>query len=183
MKKSDPVIRAGDEVRVIDPRFVLRVGYPKSVDDYLTTVREKHAGLLDALFHHVVGDTHRTSYSLDEPRVSKQRGRVERELAYLLAREDHFGGYERSIHWMRVDQLKGKVLTVHSVRSVYTGHYYPPSGDAYDGYEPGGLDKPKCHRLARVSLLHLYSPPVFWPSDRKCPLEIPVYHLSKVNDG
>lgn len=182
MKKD--IIREGDKVRVKIPKFVSRVGYPKSVDDYLTVLWEKHGTDLDAIFKMVSGHTGRFKTYLDKPpELSKQRLRVERELAYLMGRREHFGGNERSIHWLDIPEYAEVRTEVLGVRSVYTGTAYPPcSSTSYGGeydYEPGGLANMKCHRIAEVRLYHT-TPNKPLQLRKLVHLEIPVYHLEKI---
>jgi hypothetical protein len=171
MKKE--IIRKGDKVKVVIPKFVARVGYPKTVDDYLEPLRQQYGSNLDLLFFSISGDTHRF---VGHDESSKQRLRVERELAYLMARRDHFGGYDRTIHWLEKPEFKDSELVVIDVRTVYTGRCYPGSGQ-WDDYEPGGLDNRKCHRIARVRFTVSY---YYGPGKFKLGLEIPVYHLEKI---
>jgi mannose-6-phosphate isomerase class I len=42
MKKSDNIIRVGDTVKIVNPQFFVRVGYPKSVSEETEIVFEKH---------------------------------------------------------------------------------------------------------------------------------------------
>lgn len=172
-KKRDPIIRAGDRVRVVVPKFVKRVGYPKSVEDYVPEVLEAAKTALAAALKPA-----KTLAALATP-TERTVLRIARELAYLRAKQDGFGGRERSIHFEDIPEHAGVVCTVHDVRTVMTGRYFAPSGGGYDyytgesDYEPGGLDNMKPHRLASVSL---YRSGKFSTAD----LELPVYHLEKL---
>lgn len=181
-RKLDPkVFRPDDDARIIIPKFVLRVGYPKCVDDYLEEVRAKHSTSLDALFREVLGDTHMFSGYFNKPaEPSHWRASVERELAHALAHRRGFGGRERTIHWVEVPELEGEVVRIWSLRNAYTGTYFPPSGD-HEDYEPGGLDNMKCHRLANVSV-HVMGGRELPEALKGRELEIPIYHLKKLTD-
>lgn len=184
------VVREGDIVRVVKPLFVERVGYPKSVRDYLEGLRAQHGPLLDSFFKTVLGHPQMyQSGNLGEGLVpSRTRKKVEQELAYSLAKKAGFGGRTRSIHWKPpMPELEGAFVRVESVRTAYTGVYYPSSGgrmgwDGWDEYEPAGLGDPKAHRIAAVRLYrpHALAPALFKRFRfAEQPLEIPVYHLQK----
>lgn len=159
MGKRPNIIREGDRARIIVPKVVVRVGYPKAVSDYLETAKAKFgAALLEE-----IGE-----------RVTDQ---VLQKIAYGLALADGFGGRERSLHLKDVPDLLGQEFTVGRIRTVQTGTYYPPRGgyDYYGDYdhEPGGLENMKARRLATgfmvANCTYLVSKS-----------EIPVEHLEKV---
>lgn len=183
LPKKD-VIRAGDFVRVVVPKVVTRVGYPKSVQDYLADVRGAHAPALTAFLQQLLGSKLKRRGLLGLPGEVQPylRKKVEHELAYLLAKLDGFGGRERSLHMRDAPELGGEVMRVVSVRSVMTGTYYAPSGTSpsmFDegDYEPGGLMNQTRHRLASV-----VDPTVFAPVSGKHSgmVELPLAHLVKV---
>lgn len=138
--KNDLVIRPGDFVEVVDPRAVRRVGYPKCVDDYLEEANKKYGNQL--------------RQDLRNPRITEK---CLREIAYGLAKRDHFGGPQRSVHLMEPlpEEFAGKVFSVYNVSVAQTGEYYPPSGWGTDWYEPGGLINRRSVRLVTIS--HFFS--------------------------
>lgn len=158
MKKNPKLIREGDRVRIIIPKVVTRVGYPKAVKDYLDEAEKRYGKLL---------------------RIDMSdwcAGKVLHQIAYGLAKADGFGGRERSLHLEDAPNILGQEFTVSGVRTVQTGRYYPPSGSTsyygeYD-YEPGGLADMKARRLVTGFGW------VQFTSDR---LEIPVEHLEKLS--
>ena len=159
------IIRVDDRVRIIRPVVVVRVGYPKTVSDYLPEAEKKFRALL-----HTEG----------------LRGRVIekvlREIAYGLAKADGFGGRQRTLHIKEIPDILGQEFRVMGIRTVKTGIYYPPAhgrsgwyGEEYD-YEPGGLSDEKTHRLVTG-----WHPPVF----RRMmdpDIEIAVENLEKINE-
>jgi hypothetical protein len=193
--KPDNRIRVGDLVRVKIPKFVGRVGYPKDVDDYERELAEnpEKQELLNLVFEALTGDDQilGSTGTLDhrEMRKHRSRYRVEREIAYLMAVADGFGGRDRTIHWVEYPEHQDMECTVTGLRTACTGRYYAPSGgggrsyfgDDEDWYEPGGLSDMKHHRLAKVNL--------YAPSDAGTlksmgqTLELPVEHLAKVRDS
>lgn len=157
-KSKRDVIRVGDTVRVLRPRWVTRVGYPLVWTDLVDEVRAdprtaealKVLGLPDS--------------ELDDER----QGSLVRAVAMARVEQRGFGGNARSIHYMPIgaeddDPLTlistnkvpchgyvGRELIVTSKRVVKTGVRFPAwgsgSGPDYH-YEPGGLDNCKTHVL------------------------------------
>lgn len=158
MKKS--IIRVGDHVKVIVPEVVLRVGYPKTVDDYIEQARAKYGAMLDR----DMGEYYAT--------------KALRQIAYGLARVDGFSGRERSLHKAVIPDLLNKNFYVSATKTAKTGTYFPPSG-CYDDYEPGGLANEKTHKLVsgfwhNVWYKTLGHPTYFW---------IPAENLEKIGGG
>lgn len=138
------VYRVGDIVRIVQPLFVERVGYPTVWTSYFEKYKT-HPKLIEAMA------------LLDLPNPG---GRAQREFAEGAARAANrlagFGGRERTIHHFTYDgyDYRGEVTAVLAKRVVRTGTYYPPSGGRfwtdcgyeYD-YENGGLADAKSHVL------------------------------------
>lgn len=138
------VYRVGDRIRIVNPQFVERVGYPTVWTSYFETYKT-HPKLIEAM----------ALLGLDNP-----GGRAMREFAEGAARAANrlagFGGRERTIHYFKYDGMDyaGEITAVLAKRVVRTGVYYPPSGGKiwtdygyeYD-YQDGGLDDAKSHVL------------------------------------
>ena len=156
-RPPDNVIRVGDRVVVVIPRVVVRVGYPKTVDDYLPEAERLFKGSGE-LAQTITG----------APRYIHDK--LVRQIAYSLANGDGFGGRDRTIHLRYENGIEGLSFEIESVRSAMTGRYYAAqTSTSYygeDDYEPGGLDGMKYNRIARLYCLHL---------------ELPVEHLRKVH--
>jgi hypothetical protein len=154
------VIRVGDTVRVLRPRWVKRVGYPIVWTDLVDEVRS------DPRTIEAVKVLGLSDYLLEDERPS---GFV-RAVAMARVEQRDFGGNERSIHYATLaaededpltlicsDQVPhhgyvGRELIVTSKRVVKTGTRFPAysgrSGPDYEyDYEPGGLDNCKTHVL------------------------------------
>ncbi len=169
MTKPKP-FREGDLVRVVDPRRVLRVGYPKSLDDYAKEIEEKFSericGLIRDAGRHPTWRLHSEIIGLvsfDKPK-SKAYRRILAELAHEAAVTDKFGGPERSIHFVDIPEALGEIGVVSRLKTVKTGIYYPACGshNSYvDDWEPGGLRDEKTHRLASVRLSLPVVSPIF----------------------
>jgi len=157
-----------DRVRIVVPKFVDRVGYPKQVKDYIPQVK----GKVDALI---------VSLGVGLPHNHRMRHKLEAEAAYLLAQKDGFGGRERSVHWIEAAHLQGKECRISSIRTAVTGTYYPPSGGNgmySDDYEPGGLSGEKRWRLATVTICRSELKGFMTAIDFSY-AEIPIEHLEK----
>lgn len=158
MKKD--VIRIGDTVRVLRPRWVKRVGYPLVWTDLVDEVRSDPR-TTEAL--KVLGLS-------DRELQSERTSQFVRAVAMARVEQQRFGGNERSIHYQRVGSADesaldliasncvphhgyvGRELNVISKRTVKTGKRFPAwsgrSGPDYEyEYEPGGLDDCKTHVL------------------------------------
>lgn len=147
-----PVIRPGDQVRILKPIRVLRVGYPKGIEDYEKAVDTA------ALARFLV-DTAPKHFQWRKDPVDTREGRaIRRQLALVLAQQDGFGGKQRTLHTEECPEALNAIAQVISVRSVRTGTYYPPSSyqdweSGHTEYEPGGLTDAKMHRLLSLDLL------------------------------
>lgn len=163
MKKD--VIRVGDTVRVLRPRWVKRVGYPLVWTDLAEEVRQDP----------------RTRQALEllgiyqpQPGVWRVEEKLPHEfvraVAMLLVEQRGFGGSERAVHYYPLgnegeDPLDilvaggvphhghvGRVFEVTGKRRVKTGTRFPAhswrSGPDYEyDYSPGGLENCKTHVL------------------------------------
>ena len=169
--------RVGDLVRVVDPRVVVRVGYPKCVDDYLGDVDRLVGVEIDAIADKILGlpMLHPPSKTLD---------RVRRELALALARRDGFGGRERSIHFVEKPELLDLEARIVSVRSVMIGTYHCASGGRAwydDDYEPAYLSDRQTVRIAELDVFVIGDPePGLFRMRVEEKAEIPVSHLVRV---
>lgn len=133
------VYRPGDVVRIVEPVFVERVGYPLTwpmlLEEFENNPKIDEAMQLLGL---ALGGRERQDFI--------------RGVCQAAVRTRRFGGKERSLHTRTDEQARGETSEIHLKRTVYTGTYYPPSGDysswsgEYD-YEPGGLENSTAHVL------------------------------------
>ncbi len=141
------VYREGDTVRIINSRFIKRVGYPivwtDLIDEFQTHPKiHEAAALLGVVVTRdfVVG------------------------AAKAAVRARGFGGRERSIHYHRTvpdgeiytstdgrPDYTGRTALVYSKFTRMTGTYFAPGGYE-DDYDPGGLDNQKTHVILRTNL-------------------------------
>lgn len=110
------VYRIGDKVWINVPRKVERVGYPKSVYDYLPKDGDKNLyyaqmllqgqDLKDVMLLQENGLKNVASI-FDSLNNHKVNYKVQKLAAYLRARADGFGGKKRSIHFLPLDYWPG----------------------------------------------------------------------------
>ncbi len=159
MAKRPRPFRVGDLATIVVPRFVTRVGYPKTLKDYLPLIEanrpafHEYLAKMDQSFA-PKGVTFHKDRLLD-----KTLRKVEMEIAYILAKADGFGGEVRSIHTVDKPEYLEATVRIQSVRTAHTGIHVPPTMtrcsweyEDYD-YDPGGLGDEKRHRIAEVSIV------------------------------
>lgn len=151
--KRAMTIKEGDVVQVIRPIFITRVGYPKAVGDYMTQEVILAADEFVRKFDPETPQARSRFFGIKEVTLqdlSRSAATIAREVAYVMAKADGFGGSERKLHTVEVPEAMGQEFYVDGVRTAKTGIYFAPYGTE-DGWEPGGLDELKTHRLLRVS--------------------------------
>lgn len=131
------IIRIGDTVKIINPRYIIRVGYPKILTDYIPEVEDKYQDILKNI-----------------PREAYNK--VKMALAYAIAVKDKFGGSERSVHFDNALELANKEFQVIDIRYVKTGKYcsggYNSGGwDGEGDYDPPYLCDIKCHKILCIN--------------------------------
>jgi hypothetical protein len=118
---SKTSIKVGDEVRVVVPRYVERVGYPKAARDYQDLVLERDGAVIDRIVMNAA------NYYSDKAHAIKCR--IIDDLCYLEAHKNGFGGTSRTLHFNALPH--GNVNSTYFVtrkRRVTTGTYI--KGDA-----------------------------------------------------
>lgn len=140
MAKSRP-FKIGDRVRVIEDRWIDRVGY----------------ALMPSMLYPEVETDERTAKAWEllgfAPPILQNFIAV---IAYARCRQRSFGGDRRQIFYLKHDWSHapvGRCCTVLRKSIAKTGIYYAgysgrsgEYGEEYE-YEPGGLDEPKTHIL------------------------------------
>lgn len=167
---KEEVIRAGDTVKVINPEFFLRCGYPLSLQDGVNMLLKDEAaiaaienGINTALgrkkyeaesISHILSKSYKP-HDWHSGRAAKDFRQIIKILAYYKIANQGFGGKERKIYTKRVEEAKDHTFTVLSKRTVVTGNYIPASGNwSYYGeydYDPAYLENQKSHVI-----LYLY---------------------------
>ena len=175
--KRKHVYKIGDKIRILRPRVVERVGYPKTVHDYLPEVT-REMRIAERLLRGISLEDaiKQEASSIFSKANTKVHPKVEWAAAYLRAKDDGFGGRERSIHYSTLSYWPGCRYSqashdngwtldtssfkpieseVLGKRVVKTGKYFASHSwyDSYTGeyeYEPGGLEDMKTHVIIRT---------------------------------
>lgn len=156
------VIRPGDTVRVVNSKFVRRVGYPLVWFDLVDEV-ESDPRTWQA-WNVLRG---RLAPSTELALVVREKLPADfiKAIARQRVAERGFGGRERTLHYCKepepshrvgcmwtADQppdAAGMESYVYGARRVKTGTYYPPGGD-HEDYWPGGLADMRVHTLIEL---------------------------------
>lgn len=159
-RKRKHVYKVGDVVRITNPLFVVRVGYPwnkQYVIENIITPEQKKA--LDIMFEAYELRAPEGYAQLDVPSgiVEKIREKIVDELAYGLLHKHRYGGRVRQIHTEVKEKWKDKPARVIGKRVVKTGEYIPGHGgyDYYNGgydYDPPYLANEKTHVLLKLDI-------------------------------
>lgn len=156
MSKPNPkVIRPGDKVRIISPRFVKRWGYPKCIDDYLDRVQEEMSPVLLEKFG--IGKGLGTAL---KPLPLWRKHAIFRAIAAELLIKDGFGGKHRTLHFMELPELVGQEHWVCRRRRVLEGWYN-------GGYWSGGYESPPEWEQSYLSVEKVHNLVQIGPVDRK----------------
>ena len=156
MKKR--VYRAGDQVQIVNPNFVRRVGYNlvwteliKEVEEDPRTLKAWNI-LTDQNFDHEIAPSYSTNLFVVLQKVDFPLEFI-KSIAMRRVEERNFGGPNRSLHYNFDKSCQDKVALVNSKRVVKTGTRYSGSytGWEYQEYYPGGLDNMKTHILLNTS--------------------------------
>lgn len=142
------VFKPGDKVRIINPIFIQRVGYPKCLRDYITVeLKERAVNIV------MPKDEHSLSiFRKDLPYYAKKAIRaVANSLAYVELHRDRFGGNIRQLHTITKPEWANRLAEIVSLRTAKTGVYERALGSGED-YEPALLCNQKTHRIASLSV-------------------------------
>jgi len=161
------VYRPGDIVRVVNSRFIERVGYPLVFTE-LRAEFDNHPQFFEAM--RLLG--------VIAPDAQTMGWRAKRDavegLAKAAVRARGWGGKERRIHYKGTrahaaddfdldftstgaqTDCAGLETEVYAKKVRMTGDYYPPwSGQTYEGeydFEPGGLSNARAHVILSTGL-------------------------------
>lgn len=163
MKPRPVVYRERDEVEIVTPLFVERVGYALTPRVVLAEVAAALGKDVQALWSKVGELAGQKRSKLDDALLMEESGPesmdpILYQLAYRYVALKGHGGPERTIHTVRRDDLRDKTARVVGKRCVKTGTRYGATG-GYDSWtgewdcEPGGLADERTHVLLTVSFL------------------------------
>lgn len=143
MKTKVRPIRVGDRCRVVVPEFVVRVGYPMTLDGEQKAVLETYRREIEDFLSRLGA-----MRTLANP-VNKSVWRIAREVAFQRCHINGWGGRMRTIHTVRIEEQAGMEFEVQRVRFVKTGEYVPAK--VWDGeYESAYLADSETHRLLEL---------------------------------
>ena len=144
------VYRVNDRVKIINPDFFVRVGYPWTVEYGVNTLvtseeKEKIKELIG------INNIDREYLLFEYENIFKVNlfDKIVEELARYKIRAGGFGGKERSIYTEKIEEFKGKIVRVTSKKVVKTGSYNHGSWHE-DDYCPAYLSNEKSHVLLEV---------------------------------
>lgn len=153
-KRETKYARVGETVRILQPKWFIRCGYPLTVD----IVMEKYADEVKMLFGKAIEAIRPMPITLasnGDPTIDARTDQALRNaICYMIIRREGFGGKVRQIFEQEEDQTRitpsvrtGEVGTVIARKTVMTGTYSPASGGySYDGdydYDPAYLEDAK----------------------------------------
>lgn len=144
------VWRVGDRLRVVNPRWVKRVGYPLVWYELMDEVAEDWSV---GVAWDVLNDYAPRGRLLGTPTHGVPLYFLQVAAKALVERRG-FGGNERQIIYTGSDNYQGMQFEVLGRRVVKTGTRFAPTGGVSyscdgpeDWYEPGGLEDMKTHIL------------------------------------
>lgn len=157
-RKLDPnIIRKDDNVRIIIPECVDRVGYPLTKKDIINEMTPEQKQALKDFLAKTFGITLQIFNSgIDYPTVNDEILEV---VASRILCQRRWGGNERTLHTKTLpSHCIGQVSRVFSKKTVKTGKYHNGSGgyDYYTGewdWTPAYLENEKTHVLYQIDVL------------------------------
>jgi hypothetical protein len=141
----------GTKMRIVNPIFVTRVGYPKSYEDFLPEARNILAANKLITSGYV---TRGNSLEPDEGELwfPPREQRLITSLAHVLVDKVKHGGNERTLHTINRPELAGKEVEVIATKRAVTGVRYAAAYYSDGDWEPGGLNSARHHCLVAVAI-------------------------------
>lgn len=146
--KKPQVYRVGDKVRVLEPEFFVRCGYPMEIAAEFEKFKKNYQEEIWEFLEKVNLVKRPTQIFQTLPQQIFQS--IARESAYWSCKTNKFGGNERKIYTKRITEAKDQIFKVVSKSRVITGTY----NRAYQGYEgefePPYLSNSKTHIILSI---------------------------------
>lgn len=152
-------IKIGTLVKIINPEFLVRVGYPETVE----SAREKMEKHILATKYKSISDILLENFEFISDDRNGYNWCIER-IKNTLAREFNsnelnFGGKERKIYTRRIDDLQDIEFTIKDppIRKVTGTYVHACGGYDYYGeydYEPAYLEGSKHHIFYKLNYYH-----------------------------
>lgn len=162
-------IKQGSWVKIINPKFVDRVGYPRDIKYYSDRINARSG---DEIKKFVVRHSESKFFDTSNWRDVRAYEEILQTLAWKAGHADRWGGRERSIHFIEKSEFLNKEAWAMNFKRCVTGTYSPgyrSGGYEYEEWNPPYLYNQKHHRL--VQLCGLGVPNDLW---------IPDYHLELI---
>lgn len=168
MSKKDPkIIRVGDMVKIINPKFFVRCGYPMDFKEAFGFVDRNYNAPIHKLIKEiepVAGPLHGKTFDAYE--------KIVRVFAYEYMKMNRFGGPERRIYTREIRKQLSETCRVLDIRFVKTGTYVR---GAYE--EPPYLSNEQAHKILMLDCFAI-AEGVIEPFD-----EIEVKNVVKIGEG
>lgn len=163
------VYRIGDKVRIVTPSVFLRCGYPIDIAELAEKLSVEYGPDVQALVARMAGYVHDPAMpDMTSLIGSKVRGgmflsNLFERFAYVVAKQQRFGGRDRTLHTVTKPEYIGRECSVVGKNTCKTGRHFGPSSygpeDDYD-YDPGGLEGEQTHVILALSSLDWLDAPV-----------------------
>lgn len=187
MSKKPP-FRVDDLVKIANPQFFVRCGYPLCKKDAYKALDEGEVGKrVKELLKSLKMESHIRAY----PGVSEAMTWDYRKILDVFASgwlyQRNFGGPERTIHTKEIPELKDKVFRIVAQKFCKTGIRKSGTGcGGYwesDDYDPPYLDDVKTHRILALAQAYTVDGHPYVVLPLHCPedeLRIEACHVKKV---
>lgn len=142
MSKRKDVIRVGDDVRVINPEVVLRIGYPFDKELMKSKVIDSEK---KNMIHRLLGYDAFMFDPFLKRMYDKSYDAILDEVAYFELHKRKFGGSERKIFTESRPDIDGKVFRVVKKSVAQTGVYTQCKYYSDDDFDPPHLSQRKDH--------------------------------------
>ncbi len=152
------VYRVGDVVRIVEPKFVERVGYPLVWPMLMEEFEAKLPMVREAMKDLIIADASEEMFKFNRAITRTETDATDRDflkgVCMAAVRIRGFGGDARSIYYHEAgmfEHTRGTTTIVHRKRTCKTGtRFAGHSSYSYEGeynYENGGLSDEKTHVL------------------------------------
>lgn len=194
-RRNPDLIRAGDLVRVVNPEFFLRCGYPSSIAQEAEAILKKNKKEIEDFIRSLFPNFPHSpplgiEYHEDYSWKGQLPGQVVKGIAHNLGRYklimSGFGGQERKIHTEKLEVEEDAIYRVNQTFQVVTGTYeygrggYNSYTEEYD-YEPPYLSDMKSHRILDISRA-IQMQDLTWSSYPLLTLKIEAKNCQKVTE-
>ena len=165
MKLNKTIFRVGDRVKIINPEFFVRVGYPLTKEIAKETlISQKQRELIC----HLLGENYvidKVGYA--DPKAddifmtdSNKYGcyyEILDVLAYHEIAKRNFGGKERKIYTKTLEEFRNKEAVIQKKRTVKTGEYHHGRNWGDGDYDPPYLSDEKSHIILTIDISNCWN--------------------------